>query len=159
MTAKPAAADTREPLILPGRARRALHLLLAAAGWALFAWWWWIVLGRTGRDQMVWTAVFLAISLVVIVTVTALWVMHNVNIFRRRGPRRAVRASGPEPAHDVLGRPLRVEDDPRDVRTAPVVRIVVEGGTKRYRSGRPEPELRRRLAALADDERAAGGTA
>jgi hypothetical protein len=39
------------------------------------------------------------------------------------------------------------------------VRVVVEGGSKSYKSGRPGPDLRGRLAALADGERAAGGDA
>ena len=153
------ANQSPQPLLRPGRARRALHLLLAAAGWALFAWWWWIVLGRTGRGQMVWTGLFLIVSLIVIVTVTVLWVVHNLGIFRRRGPRQAVREVRPEFSHDVLGRPLRIDEDPRDVRTAPIVRVLVEGGVKCYRSGRPGADLRGRLAALGDDEQRRGGAA
>ena len=48
----------------------------------------------------------LAYSLVV-----AAWVLHNVAIYRRKGPRNKARESALMPAHDYLGMPLDVRVD------------------------------------------------
>ena len=43
--------------------------------------------------------------------VLAAWVLHNVAIYRRKGPRNNVRESALFPAHDYLGTPLDVRVD------------------------------------------------
>lgn len=135
MTTQPGAEGSPEPLQHAGPLRRILHYLVALAGWVLFVYWWLLVLRQTGREQIVWTLVFIGISLAVIVLVTALWVVHNVRIFRRKGPRlhvgaRPVAAREGEPAPAAA--PAR---DSADLRSARVVRIVVDGGMKAYRPG------------------------
>lgn len=135
MATKSGADDSPEPLQQAGPVRRTMHYLLALAGWVLFVYWWLLVLGQTGREQIVWTLVFIGISLAVIVLVTVLWVVHNVRIFRRKGPRlhlgvRPVAARESDPGMA----PVLVRDV-ADLRFAPVVRVVVEDGLKAYRAG------------------------
>ena len=123
-----------EPLQQAGPIRRTLHLVIALAGWVLFTYWWWLVMRQTGRDQIVWTLTFIAISLAVIVLVTVLWVMHNVRLFKRKGPRRNL---GTRPAGEREGTrtpvPLPQRGD-AGLTTSPLVRVVIEGGTKVYRA-------------------------
>jgi hypothetical protein len=157
MTPQPVTHELFEPPRRAGRARRAFHLAIALAGWVLFAYWWWLVLGRTGHDQMVWTGLFVGISLAVVVLVTVLWVVHNVVVFRRKGPRREVRERAPALLQDSLGRGLRVDGNTSELVTAPVVRVVVSGRSKVYR---PVPEgggLKVRLGGAGGSGGGAGG--
>ncbi len=134
MTSQVEAEGSPEPLQQAGPIRRTLHYLLALAGWVLFVYWWLLVLGQTGREQIVWTLLFIGISLAVIVLVTVLWVVHNVRIFRRKGPRLhlGVRPAATR-ASDTGLAPILVRDV-ADLRFAPVVRVVVDGGMKAYRT-------------------------
>ena len=103
-------------------------------GWALFAWWWWLVIQRTSGDEVAFTMAFLALSLVVVVVVTALWVVHNVGIFRRKGPRRTVRERVVDPLHDTLGRDLTMRAGREALHESPVVRITLDGERKIYQA-------------------------
>src|SRR5687768_3605204 len=135
-----------EPLQQAGPIRRTTHILFALAGWVLFTYWWWLVLGQTGRDQIVWTLTFIGISLAVIVLVTALWVMHNVRLFRRKSPRVHV---GPRPVARREGRRTRTPLPPReasDLVYSANVCVVVEGGLKAYRPGLSSAGPHSRLA-------------
>jgi hypothetical protein len=57
------------------------------------------------------------------------WVLHNVSIFRRKGPRKGVRESGIFPNHDYLGVPVDIRVD---CLSEPEVVIDLVEGTKRY---------------------------
>ena len=120
------------PPFLATPLRRAWHTLVAAAGWVLFAWWWWLVFQRVSDAEVRFTIVFVAVSLAAIVVLTVAWAIHNVRIFRRKGPRRAPAAAPPEPTRDTVGRELRLPGLPEACRTAPMVTIRVDGGTKIY---------------------------
>lgn len=151
MTTKVDAKGSPEPLQQAGPVRRTMHYLFALLGWVLFGYWWWIVLGHTGRHQIVWTLAFIGISLAVIVLVTALWVVHNVRIFRQKGPRlhQGARPVDPREGAPVLP-PMRVRED-ADLLTSPVVRVVIEGGLKAYRTaGLPSRLARNPRGAAAD---------
>ena len=125
----------------PGR--RVLHDLIALAGWILFAWWWWIVFHRVGRDEVLFTVLFVAFSVIIIVGITALWAWHNKEIFHRRGPRLMTREVKADFSRDSIGRPLAFYGESDSRRTAPVVHVQVEGDDKRYEpaDGLPPPEL------------------
>jgi hypothetical protein len=114
----------------PGR--RVLHDLIALAGWLIFAWWWWIVFHRVSREEVLFTVLFVAFSVIIIVGITALWAWHNMEIFHRRGPRLMAREVKPDFSHDTIGRPIAFYGEGASARNAPVVHVQVEGDDKRY---------------------------
>jgi hypothetical protein len=107
------------------------HLVVAIAGWALFVYWWAIVLGRTGASEMRFTGWFLALSLFAVLLVTGAWVAHNTHLYRARNARKQVRRLRVSFHQDTLGRSVQAEDDQSLTRAA-FIRIVVDGGRKRY---------------------------
>jgi hypothetical protein len=95
-------------------------LLAASAGWGVFLWAWIDVLGRARGSEVTFTLAFLALSLVIIVSATALWVAHNLAIARRKRPR--VSAPGRVTEIGTLSEP-------------DVVHVSLEGARKVYRAG------------------------
>jgi hypothetical protein len=88
----------------------------------VFVWSWIDVLGRARGPEVTFTLLFLAFSLTIIVTATALWIAHNVALARRKEERVTVRE-----------RVTRI-----GTLSAPaVVHISVEGGRKMYRAEEP----------------------
>jgi hypothetical protein len=112
--------------------RRVLHALIALAGWGLFGYWWWLVARRVSQQEIRFTVILIAIALVVIVALTAAWAMHNVRIFRARGARKSLREVTQDLSHDTVGRQVRLPAVPEECRSAPVVRVRLEGGSKLY---------------------------
>ena len=127
-TPTPTQPDPRRVASLP---KRMLHYAIAIAGWALFVYWWSLVLGRTAAAEMRFTAWFLVLSFAVIVLVTGIWVVHNVQLYRSRNARQRSRQLTHSFAEDTLGRRVQTEDD-RSLTRAAFVRIVVDGPRKRY---------------------------
>jgi hypothetical protein len=121
-----------DPLPPPSQAspfRRVFHATIALAGWVLFVYWWWIVFQRVSSEELRFTALFIGLSLVIVVAATAAWAWHNVRIFRRRGPRKQVRLTPPKLAHDYVGRAITITAGGLGLREAPVVLVrVVELG-------------------------------
>jgi len=76
-----------DPRSRAGRTRRILHWAVSGAGWAAFVWCWVDVLGRTRGSDVAFSLGFLALSVAIIVTATALWVAYNVSRARRRRSR------------------------------------------------------------------------
>lgn len=118
------------PAQAPGAARWALHVLLAAVGWAGFVWLWLLVAQRPWESQrLVWLVLG---SFLLAPLVTALWVWHNRAIHRRKGERRAV----PAPRNgmyrrDWAGRKVRA--DWAALAVSPVVTIQIDAdGCKQY---------------------------
>lgn len=106
---------------------------MSVAGWVLFAWWWWIVLQGVTRGPVVFTAIFLAVSLVVVVGVNALWTWHNRRIWERRGPRTKVRSVPEDWSRDRLGRTVTFEGSLRRIQTERAVAVSFDEGRKTYR--------------------------
>jgi len=98
----------------------------------LFVYWWWLVFQRVSTRELRFTAMFVGLSLVVVVLATAAWAWHNFRIYRRRGPRRSVRAVQPRFARDRVGRAVSLAAPDRDLRRAPVVIVRVAGLGKSY---------------------------
>lgn len=108
--------------------RRLLHVALVAGGWFLFFWLWWRVFHQQtlGRELIV---VVVAIG-AAIPLITALWVLHNLNIYRRKGPRRGVVLVEKTYERDWSGR--EVIADWQALAVAPLIVVTVEQGIKRY---------------------------
>lgn len=73
----------REPL--PGTGRRLLHLVGVAAGWSVFVWLWTrVAFDLPDYGILAWLVLT---TLVVCPSVTLYWILHNLAIFRAKGPR------------------------------------------------------------------------
>ena len=133
-----AAMDDRSTNHVDGRAsfsvREAFHVLIAAATWLLFIYWWGIVLPQIRRDDAVSAGLFIALSTLVTVLLTAAWVRYNLGIHRRKGPRLQLTPAAPPRDTDALGRKI-VRPDEGTLRAARVVVVAVDGDVKTIRPG------------------------
>ena len=120
------------PPILAGPVRRVFHTLVALGGWVLFGYWWWLVARRVSAQEVRFTLLLIGIALDVIVLVTAAWALHNILIFRRRGPRTHLRAVSQDYSHDTLGRSVQLPMVPGDCLTAGIVKVRLQDGGKVY---------------------------
>ncbi|MGE5160394.1 MAG: hypothetical protein ACM3O5_02705 [Betaproteobacteria bacterium] len=136
MTEPAAAVEARlSPTPLRGWPQRLLHLAALAAGWGLFVWGWYDVLGQPWETEFLrW---LIAGSIVVLPLLTIAWVLHNVGIYRRKGPRKGTRAVDEAYRHDWNGR--EVSADFAALARANVVVIDIEGNRKVYRAGGAVP--------------------
>jgi len=115
-----------------GPSRRAFHTLVAIAGWALFVYWWWLVVQRVSAHEIRFTLLVIGIALGVILVLTALWVVHNIRIFRIRGPRQQMRPVAQDSSHDTVGRNVQFPAVPEDCLSAAVVHVRIRDGAKLY---------------------------
>jgi hypothetical protein len=113
---------------LKGWRERVLHLAALAVGWAMFFWGWYDVSGQPWDTTVLkW---LLGGSLVILPLFTIAWILHNVGIHRRKGPRTRLREVDDSYLHDWNGREICA--DLTTVRSAPIVVIRIEGGRKVY---------------------------
>ncbi len=109
-------------------ARRLLHAALIALGWLLFAWsWMHVTADRPALGELKW---LLLAALLAVPVLTLSWVAHNVGIYRRKGPRRAVPPVVMRHELDFNGR--RVDADWTALAAARRVEIVIDGDAKRF---------------------------
>jgi hypothetical protein len=113
---------------LRGAWQRALHVAGVAAGWALFFYWWYLVAVADWNETDV--ALIIFVTLVVSPVLTLGWVAHNVDLFRRKGPRMALPTVSLQYEKDWNGRV--VEADWAALRNADVIAVFAEGPRKRY---------------------------
>ena len=118
-------------------AQALLHGLVAAGGWILFVYWWWTVLAFTQPVDAALAFFLIASTLTGTVIVTALWVRHNLEVHRRKGPRTRVPDVLESRRSDVLGRRLAPRPDAASLREARLVLISVHGEEKRLEPGEP----------------------
>lgn len=121
-----------QPPVEASPARRLWHLLVAFAGWVVFVYWWILVLGRVSRDEVRFTWIFIAITAVVVVGLTALWVVHNLLIFKRKGARTHVRVVKEDYSRDRLGRHVSFTGTSEALKADPIVLIRLEHQGKTY---------------------------
>ena len=133
-----AAAEARlSPTPLRGWPQRLLHLAALAVGWGLFFWAWHDVLGQHWETEfLTWLVTG---SLVILPMLTTAWVLHNVGIHRRKGPRTGLRNVDETYRSDWNGR--EVSADFAALARANVVVIDVEGKRKVYRAGGVVPTV------------------
>jgi hypothetical protein len=123
---------------LHGWPQRLAHLVALAVGWGLFFWGWHDVLGQTWETEFLrW---LISGSFVVLPLLTVAWVLHNVKIYRRKGPRKGVRPVEETYEHDWNGRVIVA--DRAALAGAGIVVIDVEGDRKVYHAGGATPATR-----------------
>jgi len=125
-------APSRQPQLgatpLKSWRERVLHLVALAVGWTLFVWGWYDVSNQPwDTTALKW---LVGGSLVVLPLFTVAWIVHNVGIHRRKGPRTHLREVDDSYRHDWNGR--EISADLATVRGAPIVVIRIEGGRKIY---------------------------
>ena len=138
LTIMPESSPAVRPPTEASPLRRVFHTLIALGGWAMFAYWWTIVVQRVGRSEVRFTLLFILAAFVICVTLTGLWVLHNRAIFRRKGPRTAVREATLDYSHDPLGSAVTFEAPATALLAAPVVRVLFEQDRKLFRPMRPD---------------------
>ena len=107
-----------------------IHAVLLLLGWVGFVWMWWQVAGRPWDSADL--VVLIAASLIALPTVTLLWVVHNIALHRRKGPRTHSAVVFADYPNDWNGR--EVKADWAAVRAARIVVIEVVDGAKHYRA-------------------------
>ncbi|MDP3873674.1 MAG: hypothetical protein ABIF28_00930 [Pseudomonadota bacterium] len=117
----------REPLRSAGQ--RLVHVVVLGAGWLLFGWAW-LLVGRDLPDYGV-LAWMIVATLVISPAVTLYWVLHNLAIFKLKGPRRRLPDTKAEYLQDWAGRPVVADWDM--LRTARITVIGVVDSRKLYR--------------------------
>ncbi len=137
-TTPPAAMEDRSAKQADGAApfsvREALHVLIAAATWLLFLYWWGIVLPQVRRDEAVSAALFIAVSSLATVLLTAAWIRYNLRLYRRKGPRLQLTPAAPPRDADRLGRKI-VRPDGGTLRASRVVVVGFDGDVKTFEPG------------------------
>ncbi len=130
-----------------------LHTLALIAGWGIFAWSWWLVSDQPRttddlRNLIVGAAIIMP-------TLTVAWILHNVGIHRRKGPRRAV---APVPLrYDIDFNGRRIVADWPTLQRARTVVIERSDGIKRF-ACEPEAEPAAPAPRQAPPRRAAEHT-
>ena len=127
----PRPVEHTTPADQPSIAARVFVWLLVAAGWAVFVGWWVIVLQRESVRSFGVALGLLGATLAASTIGMMLWTRYNIRI-ARKGKRGKSSLYIPMLfEHDTLGRPL--EFPAQDLaRTAPEVRVVLQGGVKSY---------------------------
>lgn len=110
------------------------HVLAALCAWILFVAWWRRVLPTVRREDLDAALLFIALTALVSVVLTAAWVRHNVAIYRRKGPRTRLPEVAESVDRDALGRTYS-HPGTEALRRAPVVVVSVDGAAKRMDPG------------------------
>ena len=123
----PLPADGRSTR-LRGARQHALHALLVAGGWVGFFWAWKLV--TSNAPELGQLQLLIVGAGVVVPVLTVSWILHNVGIHRRKGPRRSVPRVDTRYTVDFNGR--RIVADWQDLRRARHVEVEVDDDVKRY---------------------------
>jgi hypothetical protein len=123
---------------LDGWGRRLVHAVVLVAGWVLFFYWWWEVAIRDWDKTEI--ALIILVTLIVAPVITAWWVLHNIGIFRRKGPRLGVPRVPVEYPRDWNGR--TVDADWERLNDARLIVVTVEDDRKLYARGSPDAASR-----------------
>ncbi len=100
-------------------------MLVAAAGWLVFAaMWWWAFARRGPSSDQIRDLVAVAVFSLAVVVVTSLWVRYNVQIYRIKGPRTRIPEGDRDYSCDTVGRPVLADFETLAYERSIVVDIV-----------------------------------
>lgn len=119
---------TRQPLASLGH--RIVHILAILGGWFIYFWLWWRVIYVYDQGLSPLVALFLFSVIIVVPTITLIWILHNVRIFKHKGPRQGRTTIADNYVSDWKGR--RVTADWQSVKQASIIVISVSGNDKQY---------------------------
>lgn len=118
------------PTPLGSVGRAAVHLVGIAFGWALFVFGWFRVAARPWDAHELW--VLIVASAIMLPTLTAIWIAHNLALYRGRHRRRAPALVESRYEVDWAGHP--VQADWSTLAHADRIWIDLEAGVKQYRA-------------------------
>ncbi len=128
------------------RARIAFHVAIAIVGWILFAYFWRAVGERGLSPGVIISLIAMAIFLAIVITLTTLWIVHNLRISR------SDRRTGNRPVAEVLYRQDKIghtiEGESFDsLRSANMIEVAVRDGKKIYGRAKTGSEREKRLSS------------
>lgn len=125
----------------PERSRRrdVVHDVVVVLPWLVVVWLWRRVVVVTDVADLSMVAVVLCVLVVLVAALDVAWVIHNVRIFRRKGPRTGQPAVTREYASDAAGRPVAADWTAVRAATSVVVDLVEDGKTFHDAAGEPPP--------------------
>jgi hypothetical protein len=107
--------------------RNTLHATAAALLWVVFIYYWCIVLRRPMSADTKTALVTLSVITAVSMGCIAVWVFHNVRVYRALDRRKARRGAVLDTHRDVLGRRVII-GDPAVLKRATYIEVDVERG-------------------------------
>jgi hypothetical protein len=123
--------------ITRGDMRELSHKLVGVLFWLLMILMWVVVAKqhKAGVSNITYSVQYLSVVTGAVLTVTLIWIRHNMNIYRRKGPRRGRPEDAPRIDEDRLGRPVTwaVRGGHYQARRARHLVVDVEDGRKVYR--------------------------
>ena len=117
--------------------RDGFHAVIVLCIWGLFFYWWYCVLPMTYLSDAAW-AVFaiLAVSLGTVV-VTLCWILYNLRIYRRKGPRLHNPDVPERFTIDAIGREL-VHSGWEELRASGLIMVSVDSENRKTLSAKEE---------------------
>lgn len=124
---------------LTGPVHVLIHVVLVLVGWFIFGWFWWKVLFEqvSSPTDLSWLVIG---TLVGIPAITLGWVLHNRNLYARKGPRTHGRYVADTYTHDWMGRLVLASFD--ELRRVPFVIIDTTDTEKSFRSADESPHIK-----------------
>ena len=118
------------PRPAPARSFGLPQTVLVVVGWVVFLWAWISVVRHTALSTMLWTLGLLGACALVNEAISLGWIHHNLRIFTKKGPRKAVFVPEHEFAKDFLDRELVA--DWADLRDEGAILISFDDARKTY---------------------------
>jgi hypothetical protein len=117
--------------------RQLSHKLVGVLFWLLMVLMWVIVVSqhKAGVSNITHSVQYLSVVTGAVLSVTLVWIRHNMNIYRRKGPREGRPEDPPRIDEDRLGRPITwaVRGGHYQAKRARHLVVDVEDGRKVYR--------------------------
>lgn len=104
-----------------------IRTLCVLSLWLLFAALWFRVYGITTIVDVTNAITYLVVVISVYAILVTVWVLHNIAIYRKKGPRRSVRFLSYAAIHDRLGSYIVAKEDVKGKQT---IRVSVADGRK-----------------------------
>ena len=104
------------------------HGIAVVLGWVVFFYWWYLVAVRAWAETGI--ALIILVTLLAAPAITLWWVFHNLQIFKRKGPRLGVRPVAMDYDRDWNQR--TVVADWETLGEAGVIALTVAGDRKLY---------------------------
>lgn len=121
----------RQPLASVGH--RIIHAVMILGGWFIYFWLWWRAIYVYDQSLSPLAGLFLFSVIIAVPTLTLIWILHNVRIFKRKGLRQGRTIAKDNYVSDWKGR--RVTADWVDMKQTSSIVISVSGNDKQYEAG------------------------